>query len=165
VISRYQFDQFRRTPLPQYPAAALTWIEVLTIADGARRTVIADGYAPAWSPDGTQIAYLKEPPGDHPMSAEAWVAAADGTGARRVATSKIPPTWSPDGTLLVALGEQGLFTVRPDGTHPTSLSPRMQSNQHLVGEPIGVFPYVYPAAAYRGAFGDLSPAWQRLPRE
>jgi Tol biopolymer transport system component len=105
---------------------------VVTIADGQRRTLIENGGNPSWSPDGSQIAYLQclELPDDvtvvhtvpadmadvDPMQPDAsvWVAAADGTGARPIATSLAPPIWSPDGSLLIAVGDDGLFTVRPD---------------------------------------------------
>jgi dipeptidyl aminopeptidase/acylaminoacyl peptidase len=109
-------------------------------ADGQLRALIEDGVAPSWSPDGSHIAYLRcldvPDPVDMPRDtvpadlagvdpgqsgASVWVAAADGTGARAVATSLVPPMWSPDGSLLI-VGDDGLFTVRPDGTGMTRLT-------------------------------------------
>jgi Tol biopolymer transport system component len=150
AISRYGFR-----PLPDPP---VLWIEVLTIADGARRTVIADGYAPAWSPDGRHIAYLHDPQAGDPgaRGPELWVAAADGAGARRVARSVIPPVWAPDGSALVAQGAPGLFTIRPDGTDRTIL---LSSDV-----PGGGPPYPNAGSVLRGAGSNVSPAWQRLPR-
>jgi hypothetical protein len=111
-------------------------IDVVTIADGRRRTLSEDGVAPSWSPDGNDIAYLRclDQPDDIPADtvpadlagvdprqpgASVWVAAADGTSARPVAASLAPPIWAADGSLLIAVGDDGLFTVRPDGTGMT----------------------------------------------
>jgi hypothetical protein len=80
--------------------------------------VIRDGYSPAWSPQGTEIAYLRL--GQN--GAEIWVARADGSQAHFVANSLTPPAWSPDGSLLVGLDADGLFTVRPDGTGHAGLN-------------------------------------------
>jgi hypothetical protein len=98
-----------------------SWIDVVTVADGERRTVIEGGFDPVVSPDGSQIAYLRE----HGSLNEIWVAAADGNNPRRVApVSLTSPAWSPDGSLLLAEDYQGEFTVRPDGTDRTTLSIR-----------------------------------------
>jgi Tol biopolymer transport system component len=98
-----------------------TQIDVVTIADGERRTLIRDGSDPSVSPDATQIAYQR---GDHPDLKEVWVAAADGSNPRRVTVSLTGPTWSPDGSLLLAEDYLGEFTVRPDGTDRTTLGIR-----------------------------------------
>jgi Tol biopolymer transport system component len=101
-------------------------IEVMTVANGERRTLIVDGFDPAVSPDGSQIAYSRgDPaPGGHD---EIWIAAADGSEPRRVTRSSTPAAWSPDGSLLLASDEQGWFTVRPDGTDRTPLGIRDHS--------------------------------------
>jgi Tol biopolymer transport system component len=124
-------------------------IEVVTIADGQRRTLIEDGEVPSWSPDGSHIAFRRclEPPVDlSTMPADlpcvVWVAAADGTGARAVAGSIVAPIWSPGGRLLTAVDADGVFTVRPDGTGVTRLAP--------VTTP-------HPA---QGTFTDFAPVWQ-----
>ena len=115
-------------------------IDVVTIADGKHRTQIEDAVAASWSPDGSHIAYLRcvdvpdsvdmprdtvpaDLAGADPMQpgASVWVSAADGTGAWAVATALVPPIWSPDGSLLI-VGDDGLFTVRPDGTGMTWLT-------------------------------------------
>jgi dipeptidyl aminopeptidase/acylaminoacyl peptidase len=97
-----------------------TQIDVVTIADGERRSLIEDGSDPVVSPDGTQIAYQR---GDGDLH-EIWVAAADGSNPRLVTASLTQPAWSPDGTLLLAEDYQGEFTVRPDGTDRTTLGIR-----------------------------------------
>ena len=61
------------------------------------------------SPDGSQIAYVREAAsGD---GNETWVAAADGSDPRLVTVSFTPPAWSPDGNWLLASDEAGWFTV------------------------------------------------------
>jgi dipeptidyl aminopeptidase/acylaminoacyl peptidase len=100
-------------------------IDIVTVADGKRRTLIEDGFDPVVSPDGTQIAYSR---GETPSGVrEIWVAAADGSDQRRVTASSTPPAWSPDGNLLLASDQQGWFTVRPDGTDRSALGVRDQS--------------------------------------
>jgi dipeptidyl aminopeptidase/acylaminoacyl peptidase len=89
-----------------------TSIHVLSIGDGHLRELIPDGYSPAWSAHGTEIAYLRL----GARGAEIWVAGADGSQPHFVANSLTPPAWSPDGSSLVGLAADGLFTVRPDGT-------------------------------------------------
>jgi Tol biopolymer transport system component len=140
-------------------------IDVVTIANGQRRTLSEDGVAPSWSPDGSDIAYLRclDQPDDLPTDtvpgdlasvdprqpgASVWVAAADGTGAQAVAASLEPPIWAPDGSLLIAVGDDGLFTVRPDGTGMTRLTRVMTPNN---GDP----------SCPGGSYSD--PVWQPMP--
>ncbi len=75
--------------------------------------------APAWSPDGTRIAFTTGPApsgtsGSRPSPSVA-VMGADGSGIRRITTGSWP-AWSPDGTRLVFEGQDGLFTIRFDGS-------------------------------------------------
>jgi hypothetical protein len=74
-------------------------------ADGSGRTgvIVEEGYQPAWSPDGRSIAFTRfsDDIGEQEFS-EIWVAAADGSGARRLTRSRggveeDSPAWSPDG--------------------------------------------------------------------
>jgi hypothetical protein len=104
-----------------FTAGASSHIDVVTVADGERRTLIGDGSGPVVSPDGSQIAYSR---GDGQGLDEIWVAASDGSNPRRVALSLTGPVWSPDGSLLLAEDSQGEFTVRPDGTDRTTLGIR-----------------------------------------
>jgi Tol biopolymer transport system component len=81
---------------------------------------------PAWSRDGTQIAFARTDfqlqRGDNPQMYIALMNA-DGTGVKRVATGA-SPAWSRDGgTIVFRNGTQpGLATVKPDGTGLTRIT-------------------------------------------
>ena len=69
---------------------------VVMDADGRDRSVVASAPAsdPAWSPDGTRIAYVRST-----RSPAVFVADADGSRERRVGEGTAP-AWSPDGSRL-----------------------------------------------------------------
>jgi Tol biopolymer transport system component len=73
-------------------------------ADGSAQTQITsfdgDELYPAWSPDGTRVAFQQDP-GLHP---EIWTAKADGTDLRQLTSNSaddVHPAWSPDATKIV----------------------------------------------------------------
>ena len=68
-------------------------------------------FDPAWSPDGTEIAFRSERSGEP----EIWIMDADGTDQRRL-TDGLSPAWSPDGSLIAYSWIEGLTVIRPDGT-------------------------------------------------
>lgn len=74
---------------------------------------------PAWSPDGSRIAFaLWSMVDGSPDRIDLWVVDADGTGARELARCDLPclqlsyPAWSPDGTEIAF----ARFDILPDGT-------------------------------------------------
>jgi TolB protein len=94
-------------------------------ADGTNRVdltreVKANHYHPAWSPDGTEIAYSREDLSASREGTAIWVMNADGSNQHAV-TSGVnqadEPSWAPDGQHLVFLkDDQGVAVVNVDGT-------------------------------------------------
>ena len=90
-------------------------------ADGSKAQ-LTDGATintnPAWSPDGTQLAYLSNQTGNTHL----WVMDADGSNPRDL-TPNVPgsgnvsnrPAWSPDGT-QIAYRSAGIWLMNSDGT-------------------------------------------------
>jgi TolB protein len=70
---------------------------------------------PAWSPDGTKIAFSSRRTGSNDL----FVMNADGTGTRRLTSTKeddLRPTWSPDGTRIAFARSGDLFVMNADGS-------------------------------------------------
>ena len=88
-----------------------------------------DGW-PAWSPDGSTIAFSTTRDDCRSSRAEGclssgdigpvhtlWLMDADGSDQRRVTTTNAQlPDWSPDGRYLVCESQGGLNLITPDGT-------------------------------------------------
>ena len=85
---------------------------------------------PAWSADGSQIAFQYFPGGgDAPPGWGIWVMSHDGTNGRQitrdaqsVAGNDNYPTWSPDGTKIAFVRDSDLFVMNADGTGVTNLT-------------------------------------------
>jgi Tol biopolymer transport system component len=88
--------------------------------DGADLTKIAEGRNPAWSPDGSTIAFVDKE-GIH-------VIAPDGSGRLTIVPNGDWPVWSPDGRRIAySTGgqpdpEHGIYVVDADGGEPTRLT-------------------------------------------
>lgn len=84
------------------------------IVFGPKRSV-ASGSEPAWSPNGTQIAFVSRRGGN----ADIYVVRDRGGAARRLTTSPgydAQPTWSPDGRTIAFARDAAIRLVNVDGT-------------------------------------------------
>jgi Tol biopolymer transport system component len=82
-------------------------------------TATAVEWDPLWSPDGHQIAYLKNSYLDYGLISRIYVMNADGSGGHmlsNVQTADVAPSWSPDGRKLVFTGPRGLYIAAADGS-------------------------------------------------
>jgi len=99
-------------------------------ADGSDAHAITNApyshFSPAWSPDGTKIAFQADGPDHHGI----YVINADGTGEVQLTTRAYDqsPEWSPDGTKIVYAAEGGgavpyfIYTINADGSNPVRLT-------------------------------------------
>jgi TolB protein len=107
------------------------------VSRGATETRLTSGggYArPRWSPDGTQLAFLK--------GGQLWVMRADGSAKRRLTTRAASgPSWAPDGksiafASLSCSGGPGVYRIAVTGTaKPQVLFPRDCRTEDLPAEP------------------------------
>ncbi len=88
--------------------------------DGRRRLRIGEGFYPAWSPSGREIAFMKLVPGGIALVR----ASRDGTRIRQLTPAMTPtasmPSWSPNGRVIAfnryEVDHEAIWTVRVDGT-------------------------------------------------
>ncbi len=129
--------QVTETTLGDFGAVALSWapggrriafvrnggIWVVRADGTARRRLIRDAGQPAWSPDGSTIAFVRKLRDDD-SSAEIFVANPDGTGQRRLTRNsygETAPAWSPTGDRIAfgryafGIGRSGIRVMRPNG--------------------------------------------------
>jgi Tol biopolymer transport system component/tRNA A-37 threonylcarbamoyl transferase component Bud32 len=81
--------------------------------------------SPAWSPDGTRIAFSSNRSGN----SDIYVMNTDGSGLVRLThhtSDQSSPVWTPDGSRIVFVSEQtgnrDIFSMDPDGTNPVQLT-------------------------------------------
>jgi serine/threonine protein kinase/Tol biopolymer transport system component len=135
VVTVDQFPKLQTLVSPTYSPDGSRIAYTAVLAGGQRRrslaissngggepTIIADGYAPTWKPDGTMIAFL-------------WLKS-DGSlpvATLRVGSDDMPheiasggfgaPEWSPDGKWIAVPGFRGVELVSPDASQPNRVLP------------------------------------------
>jgi dipeptidyl aminopeptidase/acylaminoacyl peptidase len=99
-------------------------------ADGTNLVRITqDGGIPAdWSPDGTQVLFLRDPEGGPPGPDGLFIVNVDGSGEHQLTSDEVVVQccwgyrWSPDGSRILFADQDGvLWLINPDGTDPTQL--------------------------------------------
>lgn len=88
---------------------------------------------PAWSPDGTQLAYAVNPSASDASTADLIISNADGAGLRQLTRDgrdNFLPAWSPDGTAIAYTSyphnkfeQTALYRIGVDGSHLRRLTP------------------------------------------
>jgi Tol biopolymer transport system component len=114
-------------------------------ADGSGQTRLTDNSAsdnvnPAWSPDGTKIAFTSDRDGNRNI----FVMNADGSGQTRLtdnSASDDEPAWSPDGTKIAFTsdrdGNRNIFVMNADGSGQTRLTDNSASDDEPAWSPDG----------------------------
>jgi TolB protein len=128
---------FHHVPPGAPPYTITTYI---ANADGSNVQPLFDragDHSPAWSPDGSRLAFISDRDGTQ----RPWVMNVDATGLRRLSDlpgdaifehplsiidNAVSP-WSPDGSRIVFANSGGLYSVRPDGTGHSELVPPSMS--------------------------------------
>lgn len=107
---------------------ATAGIYALDFQTGRETLVALNGREPAWSPDGTRIAYTREEDRRRGLYNRLWIANADGSKSRRLVDERAAsPAWSPDGAKVAFVGRSGVVVADAgDGAiQALSLEPRV----------------------------------------
>lgn len=122
---------------------------------GAKRlTNVKDGDAcgPAWSRDGSKIAYHAFAQTEPSRNPQLWVMDADGANSKKLTDHGMDPSWSPDGKQIAfSSRREGVFQIyvmNSDGSNVRRLTKNNSENSNPAWAPDG------GAIAYISATGD-----------
>jgi hypothetical protein len=93
------------------------------VGEGVARIIVGtsmSGWNPAWSPDGSRIAFYRQSP------TGIWVVPATGGTAVPLTDESNPavdPAWSPDGSRIAYTGNPGVWVMDADGKNPVRVTP------------------------------------------
>ena len=128
-VEREQLSHLTPMAVTRWLAAAGALASLATLLVGA-----GAGYAGTEQRAGT-IAFLRAPAGIQSAQTSLFVVRADGTGLRRLTSSRsrvYAHAWSPDGSLIAYTDGGSLWLVRPDGTGRRRLASRTQMNSRAL---------------------------------
>jgi Tol biopolymer transport system component len=129
-----------------------SYVYVMNADGSARRNLTKNGansWSPAWSPDGSRIAFVAE--GER-GDAEIYVMNADGSSAVNLTNSDIDPrcdcmvqngdpAWSPDGSRIAFLsdrdGDNDIYVMNADGTNVVNVTNNNVGEGELAWSPDG----------------------------
>ncbi|MDQ6695237.1 MAG: hypothetical protein M3014_12595, partial [Chloroflexota bacterium] len=136
----------------------------LPLTSGGQGDTNAHQSDPAWSPDGSTLAFVSDTGGPPNI----WVSAANGTGARALTAATngaVSPTWTDGGKVLAFISDGNLWSVNSDGTGLRALTSypekplRAVSAQPQGGRLLAVEFRLYQQTIelYNPANGELTP--------
>ena len=93
-------------------------------------TNVGNDFEPSWSPDGTRIAFVREPPDNIAGGSEIYVMNADGSAQTRITNNSAwdeNPAWSPDGEKIAFSSTRDfsphrIYTMNLDGSNVIRLT-------------------------------------------
>ncbi|MEP7225358.1 MAG: DPP IV N-terminal domain-containing protein [Actinomycetota bacterium] len=122
--------------------------------DSSELKVLFFEIEPAWSPDGTKIAFSSRRSG----SFDVYVMNADGTGTQRLTSTKdhdSHPTWSPDGTQIAFARSGDVYVMNADGSDAHRISDPTAEESEPAWSPDGS----WIAYIRRTPGGSVQDAW------
>jgi TolB protein len=119
-------------------------IVLLDVTSGKQTTLLAgpneDDYTPAWSPDGSSIAFAKT---ENYGNARIYTVNPDGTHLTALTDGSswdATPAWSPDATKLLFVRNQQIWVIGRDGTGSQQLSNSTGGGVTPAWQPLGPRP-------------------------
>ena len=155
-----------RLALVSYPTDTTQSIYVVN-TDGSNLTRItaAPGVVdtdPAWSPDGTRIAFTRVQPAPSQRE-EIWMMNADGSDQRFIGILGMAPEWSPSGARLIystlVSGNYDIYTANPNGADERRLTSTPASERFPAWSPDGTRIAFASVASGTGNTAGDQPYW------